>query len=103
MPGDRAPDKRAVMEFLEQFEMPHSSLGYSYLVDAILLVCNGEFENDKRRVMSLYDEIAERRKTTPARVERAIRTMLKQRSCNRTNGQFIFYAADRLRYGFDGG
>ena len=103
MTGDKTPDKRAVMEFLDQFDMPHSSLGYSYLVDAILMVCDGKFESDKRRIMSLYDEIAERRNTTPARVERAIRTMLKQRSCNKTNGQFIFYAADRLRYGFEDG
>lgn len=101
MTGDRAPDKRAVMEYLEQFDLPHSSLGYSYLVEAIILVCgNDDEEPNKRRIMSLYDELAERHNTTPARVERSIRTLLKRASCSKTNGQFIFYSADRLLYGF---
>lgn len=96
----RATDKRAVMELLEQYNMPHSSLGYSYLIEAILMVCDNGRESNKRRVMSLYDEIAERHRTTPARVERSIRTLLNRVSCNKTNGQFIFYSADRLLYGF---
>lgn len=96
----KAPGKKAVMEYLEQFNMPHSSLGYSYLVEAIILVCGNGRESNKRRIMSLYDEIAERYSTTPARVERSIRTLLNRVSCNKTNGQFIFYSADRLLYGF---
>ena len=96
----KAPDKKAVMEYLDQFNMPHSSLGFSYLVEAIILVCRNGREDNKRRVMSLYDEIAEQHNTTPARVERSIRTLLNRVACNKTNGQFIFYSADRLLYGF---
>lgn len=96
------PDKRAVMEYLDQFNMPHSCLGFSYLVEAIIIVCSKGQEPNKRRIMSLYDEIAEQYSTTPARVERSIRTLLSRVSCNKTNGQFIFYAADRLLYGFGG-
>lgn len=99
--GIKAPDERIVMEYLEQFNMPHSSLGYPYLVEAIILVCSIGRELNKRRVMFLYDEIAERYNTTPARVERSIRTLLNRVSCNKTNGQFIFYSADRLLYGFN--
>jgi len=98
----KAPDKKTVMEYLDQFNMPHSSLGFSYLVEAIILVCGNGREENKRRVMSLYDEIAEQHNTTPARVERSIRTLLNRVACNKTNGQFIYYSADRLLYGFGG-
>lgn len=98
----RTPDKRAVMEYLDQFNMPHSSLGFSYLVEAIILVCSNGQEENKRRIMSLYDVIAEQHSTTPERVERSIRTLLNRVSCNKTNGQFIFYSADQLMYGFKG-
>ena len=53
MTGDRTPDKRAVMEYLEQFDLPHSSLGYSYLVEAIILVCGLSVRPAVRRTGSL--------------------------------------------------
>lgn len=102
MSGTKTPSKKDVMGLLDEFNLPHSSVGFPYLVDAILLVCEGTIADETRRVMSLYDDLAERYKTTPVRIERAIRTMLNRVSCNKTNGQFIYWAADKLVYGYDG-
>lgn len=101
MTGTNRPGRRDVMALLDEYNMPHSSVGFPYLVDAILKVCEGGAEDESRKIMSLYDELAEQHHTKPVRIERAIRTMLNRVSCNKTNGQFIYWAADKLLYGYE--
>jgi len=96
MPEYRKVTERDVLDLLDKFKMPHSSIGHQYLVKAIVIGCNDAEIRDARKVMALYQKAAEAYNTTPARVERAIRSMLRHISCGKTNGQFIYWAVDSL-------
>jgi len=91
--------ERDVVNFLDSLNMPHSNLGFLYLVKLIHAACRDQEMNLHRRVMALYDEVSPACNSTPARVERAIRTLLKRENYNMTNGQFIYWAVDKLVYG----
>jgi len=99
MPEYRKITEREVSEFLDKFKMPHSSIGFQYLVKAIIIGCNDVEIREARKVMALYEKAAAAYNTTSARVERAIRSMLRRISCGKTNGQFIYWAVDNLMIG----
>lgn len=91
--------ERDVVNFLDGLNMPHSNLGFTYLVKLIHLACQDQEMNTHRRVMALYDEVGPVCDSTPSRIERAVRTFLKRENYDMTNGQFIYWAVDKLVYG----
>ena len=91
--------ERDVVNFLDSLNMPHSNLGFLYLVKLIHRACQDQEMNVHRRGMALCDEVSPACNSTPARVERAVRTFLKRENYSMTNGQFIYWAVDKLVYG----
>ena len=88
-----------VNKFLDSQHIQHSSNGYRYLLKALTLLCNNEKLRNGRRVMKVYDAVAEECHSTRTRVERGIRTVLQKANWKQTNGTFLFWACDTLYYG----
>jgi two-component system response regulator (stage 0 sporulation protein A) len=112
----KIPLEEEVTEILHQIGIPAHIKGYMYLRDAIIMVVeNIDLLGSVTKV--LYPAIAERFKTTPSRVERAIRHAIevawsrnnieiikkffgytiKTEKGKPTNSEFIAMMADRLR------
>lgn len=102
-----------IRKTLMRLRVPASVKGYNYLKDAVLIVLEDE---NKRITKVIYPEIAKKYRTTPSRVERAIRHAIELSWANRalnpeeyqkifgfteghhlTNSQFIFGLAEYLR------
>ncbi|MEW6545657.1 MAG: sporulation transcription factor Spo0A [Bacillota bacterium] len=121
-PARPAPQARArnldaeVTSVIREVGIPAHIRGYSYLRDAILMVIE-DMELINAVTKSLYPAIAQKYRTTPSRVERAIRHAIEV-AWNRgnleaieemfgytvsrdkgkpTNAQFIAMVADRMR------
>lgn len=121
---DIAPDKKKNQENLEalvtniihEVGVPAHIKGYQYLREAIMMVVN-DIDVINQITKQLYPEIADKYKTTPSRVERAIRHAIEvawergQLDINNqmfgntisatkgkpTNSEFIAMIADKLR------
>lgn len=112
----KIPLEEEVTEILHQIGIPAHIKGYMYLRDAIIMVVeNIDLLGSVTKV--LYPAIADRFKTTPSRVERAIRHAIevawsrnnidiikkffgytiKTEKGKPTNSEFIAMMADRLR------
>lgn len=102
MQSSPSVSQKDINGFLDEMHISHSLSGYTYLMDAILLVCSDSDLHERRRVMGLYEMVAEKNRTAASRVESSMRVALKQARCGRTNGEFIFWAADHLRYAATG-
>lgn len=96
MPEKTAVSQADINAVLDEAGIPHSHLGYHYLLQAILAVCSDEKLRAARKVMQLYDLVAGMNNTAPAHIERNIRQSLRKANCAMTNGEFIYRAADRL-------
>lgn len=114
--GGHSPLERQIRRELELMGFRHKTAGFTYLMDAIAMSVPLR-ETDIRVASGLYPAIAERRNTTAARVERAIRWAIEQvfmhtgirqlyerypfdydAECGRpTNAQFIMNMAARFR------
>lgn len=90
--------KGAVNQLLDEMGMLHCWSGYTYLMDAILMICSNSKIHQSRQVMKVYDEVAKKHQIPWSRVECGMRTALKRIECKKTCGQFIFWAADHLMF-----
>lgn len=111
-----------VTSIIREVGIPAHIRGYSYLRDAILMVIE-DLELINAVTKSLYPAIAQKHRTTPSRVERAIRHAIEV-AWNRgnleaieemfgytvsrdkgkpTNAQFIAMVADRMRISLQAG
>ena len=104
-----------ITEILHEVGIPAHIKGYQYLREAIMMVVN-DIDIINQITKQLYPEIAEKYKTTPSRVERAIRHAIEVAwgrgtdtvesifgytvSASKgkpTNSEFIAMIADKLR------
>jgi hypothetical protein len=98
MQGNPEVSKGSVNQILDEMGIGHSLAGYTYLMDAITMICSNPKMHEDRRIMDVYGEIAKQRRIGWSRVESGIRAALKKARIKKTNGQFIFWAADHLRF-----
>lgn len=87
---------RDILRYLEPYNLDHAATGFSFLVDSINLLLSEESLRQKRRIMLVYDAVAEMNQCRFTRVERAIRLLLKKSNCGMVNSVFIFKAADDM-------
>ena len=108
--------QRSTTKILHELGVPSHIKGYQYLREAIILVVN-DIDVINQITKQLYPEIAEKFRTTPSRVERAIRHAIEvawgrgqQEAVESifgytvsaakgkpTNSEFIAMIADKLR------
>lgn len=96
MPEKPAVSQADVNAVLDETGVPHSHLGYHYLMQAIFTVCSDEKLMATRKVMQLYSRVAEMNNVSPSRIERDIRRALQKANCAMTSGEFIYRVSDQL-------
>jgi len=93
--GQKAWDQD-ILRYLEPYKLDHSATGFPLLIDSINLLLNEENLLQKRRIMPVYNAVAEMKQCKFTRVERAIRLLLKKSNCGMVNSVFIFKAVDDM-------
>ena len=79
------PD-RAINSYLNSYNIEHSNLGYTYLMDGIRMILDEDVERGK--VSSLYRALADKYNTKPKYVEESIRRTIKRTDSKMTNKEF---------------
>lgn len=80
-----------VKDYLDKFGVKHSQLGYKYLVSAFTVI--SEEPDKKTTLCEVYEKIAERYRSEPKCVAKAIGYAIKHNGIS--NKEFIFRAIDR--------
>lgn len=89
--------EKDVLEYMQKYDLDHSATGFAFLIDAVKLLINRNDLLQKRRIIPVYNLVAEKHDCKFSRVERAIRILLKKAECGMKNSEFIFEAADDIR------
>lgn len=83
MSKDNNQIKRGIYEILEKDTIKKTSIGFSYLFDALCLYCEDASGNIKI-VSDIYVKVAKKYETTSTRVERLIRYALSKSRLGKT-------------------
>lgn len=87
---------KSINNYLNSYNIEHSNLGYTYLMDGIRMILDEDVERGK--ISALYRALAEKHNTKPRCVEESIRRAIKRTDRKMTNKEFILLAADNLIY-----
>ncbi len=112
---EEVPLEKKVSLLLYDLALPSSYKGYTYLKEAILMLCDDDI-NYKTFTKNIYPSIAEKHSTTPQNIEKNIRFAIKKvyetntpeelechlgktaiASTNPSNVKFITTCAEKLR------
>ena len=109
------PENR-IASILRETGMPVHIIGYSYIREAVFMVLSGS-ETSRNSALAIYTGLAEKYRSTPSRVERAVRHAIEivwsrggedrvksvlglpdsYKASRPTNREFIALVADKLR------
>lgn len=85
-------NKCDVMQYLNDKGINPANLGYGYLVTAITLAAGDE--DYLHKMIALYQQVAQLKRSTSVRVERAIRFSIRTSGCKDANRLFIARAVN---------
>lgn len=83
-----------ISNYLSKHEVPHSMLGYKYLMLCLRAMLDGAV--NRYRMQSVYEYVAEASGVKPEQVDRAIRTTIRRTSAPAMNKEFLTRAYDEL-------
>ena len=89
--------EKDVLEYMQKYDLDHSATGFAFLIDAVKLPINRKDLLQKKRIMPVYNLVAEKHDCKFSRVERAIRILLKKADCGVKSSEFLLEAADEIR------
>lgn len=85
-----------IIRYLSNYDLDHAATGFSLLIDCVSLLLEEDDLRRKRRMMPVYNAVAEKHGCKYTRVERAIRLLLEKAKCGMVTSSFCFKMADEL-------